>query len=220
MDPRARASGSPASSPGSPRSGSRSSGGRGAREPAPRSQPRCSPPSSPAPQPRGTATGRRAATPRRVTAVTPKLAGLTVQVLQGDDQLQLRNDTGQELVIEGYDGEPYLRFAAGRRRLPQRELAGDVPERGALRRRRRAGDGLEGRRAALGAGRARARVRLARPPHPLDEHDRPAEGARRRRTSRTTSSTGRCPAASAASRSRSRAASTTSRRPRAASTRS
>ena len=36
-----------------------------------------------------------------------------MQVLQGDDQLDLRNDTGRELVIEGYEGEPYLRFDAG-----------------------------------------------------------------------------------------------------------
>ena len=35
-----------------------------------------------------------------------------MQVLQGDDQLDLRNDTGRELVIEGYEGEPYLRFGA------------------------------------------------------------------------------------------------------------
>jgi hypothetical protein len=48
-----------------------------------------------------------------VTGVTPKLSGLIVQVLQGDDQLELRNDTGHELVIQGYDGEPYLRFGAG-----------------------------------------------------------------------------------------------------------
>ena len=48
-----------------------------------------------------------------ITTVTPKLDGLTVQVLQGDDQLELRNDTGQRLVIEGYDGEPYLRFDGG-----------------------------------------------------------------------------------------------------------
>jgi hypothetical protein len=47
-----------------------------------------------------------------VTAITPNLDGLTVQVLQGDDQLDLRNDSGREVVIEGYDGEPYLRFAA------------------------------------------------------------------------------------------------------------
>jgi hypothetical protein len=48
----------------------------------------------------------------KVTAITPQLDGLTVQVLQGDDQLRLRNDSGRELLIEGYDGEPYLRFGA------------------------------------------------------------------------------------------------------------
>ncbi len=45
-----------------------------------------------------------------VTGVVPQLEGLVVNVLQGDDQLQLRNDSGRELEIEGYDGEPYLRF--------------------------------------------------------------------------------------------------------------
>jgi hypothetical protein len=47
-----------------------------------------------------------------VKSVTPKLDGLTVQVLQGDDQLHVRNDSGRELVVEGYEGEPYLRFDA------------------------------------------------------------------------------------------------------------
>ena len=47
-----------------------------------------------------------------VTTVAPSFDGLTVQVLQGDDQLDLRNDTGRELVIDGYEGEPYLRFGA------------------------------------------------------------------------------------------------------------
>jgi hypothetical protein len=47
-----------------------------------------------------------------VKAVTPELNGLTVEVLLGDDQLHLRNDTGREVVIAGYDGEPYLRFDA------------------------------------------------------------------------------------------------------------
>ena len=45
-----------------------------------------------------------------VTAIAPALAGLDVQVLQGDDELRVRNDSGRELLIEGYDGEPYLRF--------------------------------------------------------------------------------------------------------------
>ena len=48
-----------------------------------------------------------------VTTVTPKPDGLTVEVLLGDDQLHVRNGSGREVVIEGYDGEPYLRFAAG-----------------------------------------------------------------------------------------------------------
>jgi hypothetical protein len=47
-----------------------------------------------------------------VTAVAPKLDGLRVQVLQGDDRLDVRNDSGREVVIEGYEGEPYLRFGA------------------------------------------------------------------------------------------------------------
>jgi hypothetical protein len=45
-----------------------------------------------------------------IESVTPRAPGLTVRVLEGDDQLQLRNDTGSEIVIEGYDGEPYLMF--------------------------------------------------------------------------------------------------------------
>jgi hypothetical protein len=48
-----------------------------------------------------------------VTTITPPLEGLHVQVLQGDDQLELRNDTGRDVVIWGYEGEPYLRFDAG-----------------------------------------------------------------------------------------------------------
>ena len=47
-----------------------------------------------------------------VKTVTPKLDGLTVQVVQGDDQLHVRNDSGREVVIMGYEGEPYLRFQA------------------------------------------------------------------------------------------------------------
>jgi hypothetical protein len=45
-----------------------------------------------------------------VTAVSPPPPGVTVSVLDGSDRLVLENDGVDEIVIEGYDGEPYLRF--------------------------------------------------------------------------------------------------------------
>ena len=36
-----------------------------------------------------------------VTSLQPQLAGLSVQVLAGDDELRVRNDTGRRIVIEG-----------------------------------------------------------------------------------------------------------------------
>lgn len=45
-----------------------------------------------------------------VEQVDPQTPGLVVRVLDGDDRLGLRNETGTEIVVPGYDGEPYLRF--------------------------------------------------------------------------------------------------------------
>ena len=48
----------------------------------------------------------------QVTAVTPSSAGIHAEVLGGDSFLHLRVDPGTEVVVIGYQEEPYLRVAA------------------------------------------------------------------------------------------------------------
>ena len=43
--------------------------------------------------------------------IVPPISGVRAKVLYGDDQIWLENRSGKTVVIEGYDGEPYLRFA-------------------------------------------------------------------------------------------------------------
>jgi MYXO-CTERM domain-containing protein len=45
-----------------------------------------------------------------VRAVSPPVRGLEVEVIGGDKAVDLRNESGLLVVVEGYDDEPYLRF--------------------------------------------------------------------------------------------------------------
>jgi hypothetical protein len=49
-----------------------------------------------------------------VTAITPAVDGVTVEVLNFDDSLQLRNTSGEPVVIEDYEGKPYARLQPDR----------------------------------------------------------------------------------------------------------
>jgi hypothetical protein len=44
--------------------------------------------------------------------VVPAEPGLDVQVVNYDDSLQLENNTGKTVIVDGYQGEPYIRIAA------------------------------------------------------------------------------------------------------------
>lgn len=46
-----------------------------------------------------------------IEGVQPRVPGMKLKVLYGDDQVWLDNRSGETVVIEGYGGEPYLRFA-------------------------------------------------------------------------------------------------------------
>jgi hypothetical protein len=48
----------------------------------------------------------------RVDAISPPTDGVTVEVLSRDDRLLLHNTSGEDVVVEGYNEEPYARVRA------------------------------------------------------------------------------------------------------------
>ncbi len=45
-----------------------------------------------------------------IDGIQPSIPGLDVQVLNYDDSLELQNDTGETVIVEGYEHEPYVRI--------------------------------------------------------------------------------------------------------------
>jgi len=45
----------------------------------------------------------------RVLSIEPEVPGLTVKAVDLGDRLELTNETGEDVVVLGYEGEPYLR---------------------------------------------------------------------------------------------------------------
>jgi hypothetical protein len=49
----------------------------------------------------------------RVLGVEPEVDGLQVRIVDAGRRVELRNDSGADVVVLGYDGEPYLRVGPG-----------------------------------------------------------------------------------------------------------
>ena len=114
-----------------------------------------------------------------VNAVLPNVLGLSANVVGGDVWLRLSNYSGKEIVILGYQGEPYLRFGHDEVFQNMRAPTTYVNRFRGLHA-RRARDGQRDRAARVGEGRRRRLVQVARPPHLLG-----ARGTAARRDRRT-----------------------------------
>jgi hypothetical protein len=62
----------------------------------------------------GAARGADAALVSELRGVLPPAEGLELEVADGDRFLLLTNGTGKQVIVKGYDDEPYLRFLPNR----------------------------------------------------------------------------------------------------------
>ena len=115
----------------------------------------------------------------RVTSVTPEVPGVTVRVLQFGDEFEVVNTTGTDVEVPGYSDEPYLRIGPDgvwrNSRSPATYLnldrfgRADVPD----------SVDVDAEPDWVQVS-TEPRVRLARPPHALDERGPAAAGGRGR----------------------------------------
>jgi hypothetical protein len=62
----------------------------------------------------GSATAKGASVVSELQGVRPPASGLELEVTGGDRFLLMTNGTGKEVIVKGYDDEPYLRFQPSR----------------------------------------------------------------------------------------------------------
>ena len=69
-----------------------------------------------------------------INSVRPNVPGVSFEVLNYDADIELVAEDGHEVLIYGYEDEPYARVLARRDRAEEPALAGHLPERRSLRR--------------------------------------------------------------------------------------
>ena len=124
--------------------------------------------------------GRRASSPSCAARSRPSRAS-TCEVSGGDRFLLLRNGTGKQVIVKGYEDEPYLRFLPNRVVEENPRVPVQVRERGPLRAHAASAPGELRGDAQMAAVSRNGSLPVVRPPHPLDGEGHAAAGEGRGR---------------------------------------